>query len=159
MGVKGMGALSKSEDICGKGFQENKGLRRLRRTKARKTRKMWTQKRGKCGWLALMLLALVGNGPNPVSESTVSSTELSEFFGAHWVPGSKLSEFLSAYYLCASTNSPSFSQNSPSLPQNSVRLSEFSSPETVFPKQYSARFLFRWPPISADFQEGRADTP
>ena len=44
---------------------------------------------------------LVGNGPNTVSGSTVSNTELSEFFGAHWVPGSELGEFLSAYYLCA----------------------------------------------------------
>ena len=75
---------------------------------------------------------LVGNRPNAVSGSTVSNTELSEFFGAHWVPGSELSEFLSAYYLCAKANSPSVLQKSPSLPQNSVRLSEFSSP-----KQYS----------------------
>ena len=62
----------------------------------------------------------LGNGPNTVSGSTVSNTKLSEC------------EFLSAYYLCAKANSPSFSQNSPSLPQNSVRLSEFSPP-----KQYS----------------------
>ena len=34
-----------------------------------------------------------GNGPNTVSESTVSSTELSEFFGPHRVTGSELSEF------------------------------------------------------------------
>ena len=50
--------------------------------------------------------------------------------------GRELSEFLSAYYLCAKAHSQSLSQNSPSLPQNSVRLSEFSSPnstlETVF---------------------------
>ena len=26
---------------------------------------------------------MLGNGPNAVSESTVSNTELSEFFGAH----------------------------------------------------------------------------
>ena len=26
---------------------------------------------------------VIGNGPNTVSESTVSNTELSEFFGAH----------------------------------------------------------------------------
>ena len=54
-------------------------------------------------------------------------------FGAHWVPGSELSEFLSAYYWCAKANSPSFSQNPPSLPQNSV--SSFfrnSTLETVF---------------------------
>ena len=62
------------------------------------------------------------------------------FFGAHWVPGSELSEFLSAYYLCAKANSPSFSQNSPSLPRNSVRLSEFSSQ-----KQYSRNSI---PPVS-----------
>ena len=29
----------------------------------------------------------IGNGPNTVSESTVSDTELSEFFGPHRVPG------------------------------------------------------------------------
>ena len=58
-----------------------------------------------------------GNGPNTVPESTVSNTELSEFFCPHRVPGRELSEFLSAYYLCASQNSPSFSQNSPSLSQ------------------------------------------
>ena len=28
-------------------------------------------------------LAKIGNGPNTVWESTVSNTELSEFFGAH----------------------------------------------------------------------------
>ena len=62
------------------------------------------------------------------------------FFGAHRVPGSELSEFLSAFYLCNKANSPSFSQNSPSLPQNSVRLSEFSCP-----KQYSRNSI---PPVS-----------
>ena len=56
------------------------------------------------------------NGPNTVSGSTVSNTELSEFFWAHRVPGSELSEFLSAFYLCVNANSPSFLQNSPSLP-------------------------------------------
>ena len=55
-----------------------------------------------------------------------------DFFCAHRVPGRELSEFLSAFYLCAKANSLSFSQNSPSLPQSPVRLSEFSSP-----KQYS----------------------
>ena len=81
----------------------------------------------------------IGSGPNTVSESTVSDTELSECFGAHCVPGSELSELLSAYYLCAKANSPSFSQNSPSLPENSVRLSEFSSL-----KQYSRNSI---PPV------------
>ena len=70
---------------------------------------------------------IIRNRPNTVSESTVSDTELSEFFGPYRVPEKELSEFLSAYYLCAKAKSPSFSQNSPSLPQNSVRLSEFSS--------------------------------
>ena len=75
----------------------------------------------------------IGDGPNTVSGSTVWNTELSEFFGAHWVPGSELSEFLSAYYLCAKANSPSFSQNSPSLPQNSVSsVLRNSILETVF---------------------------
>ena len=46
---------------------------------------------------------------------------------------SELTEFLSAYYLCANANSPSFSQNSPSLPQNSVSsLLRNSTLETVF---------------------------
>ena len=77
--------------------------------------------------------AFIGSGPNTVSESTVSNTELSEFFGAHWVPGSELSEFLSAYYLCVNANSPSYSQNSPSLPQNSVSsLLRNRTLETVF---------------------------
>ena len=68
-----------------------------------------------------------------VSGSTVSNTELSEFFWAHWVQWSELSEFLSAYYLCAKANSPSFLQNSPSLPQNSVSsLFRNSTHETVF---------------------------
>ena len=39
------------------------------------------------------------------------------------VLGRELRELLSAYYLCAKANSPSFSH------QNSVRLSEFSSPK------------------------------
>ena len=73
------------------------------------------------------------NGPNTVPESSVSNTELSESLGPHRAPGSELSEFLSAYHLCAQANSPSFSPNSPSLPQNSVSsLSLNSTLETVF---------------------------
>ena len=73
------------------------------------------------------------NGPNTVSESTVSNTELSELCGPHPVPGRELTEFLSAYYLCAKANSPSFSQNSPSLPPNSVSpLFRNSTLEAVF---------------------------
>ena len=63
-----------------------------------------------------------GGGPNTVSESTVSNTELSELFCSHRVPGREHSEFLSAYYLYDKANSPSFSLNSPSLPpQESFR--------------------------------------
>ena len=83
-------------------------------------------------WLG-RVFGSVGSGPNTVSGSTVSNTDLSEFFWARWVPGSELSEFLSAYYLCANANSPSFWQNSPSLPQNSVSsLLRNSTLETVF---------------------------
>ena len=39
-----------------------------------------------------------GDGPNTVSESTVSNAELSEFLGPHQVAGKERSEFLSAYY-------------------------------------------------------------
>ena len=62
------------------------------------------------------------------------------FFAAHRVPGRELTEFLSADYLCAKANSPSFPQNSPSLPQNSVRLSEFSPP-----KQYTRNSIRPFP--------------
>ena len=70
-------------------------------------------------------------------------------FGAHWVPASELSEFLSAYYLCAKANSPSFSQNSPSLPRNSVRLSEFPSPKqysrnSIPPPSFGYSYSGRW---------------
>ena len=61
------------------------------------------------------------------------------FCGPYRVLGRELSEFLSAYYLCAhvKANSPSFSQNSPSLLQNSMSyLFRNSTLETV-----SAHFL------------------
>ena len=64
-----------------------------------------------------------------------------EFFGAHWVPGSELSEFLSAYYLCAKANSPSFSQNSLSYTPKLSEAQWLLFSETVLSKQYSARFL------------------
>ena len=52
---------------------------------------------------------LLGNGPNTVSESTVSNTEPSEIFGPHRVPARELSEFLSAYFLvCQSKLTESF---------------------------------------------------
>ena len=62
----------------------------------------------------------VGDGPNMVSESTVSKPELSEFLRPHRVPERELSEFLSSNNLSAKVNSPSLSQNSPSLSQNLV---------------------------------------
>ena len=73
--------------------------------------------------------------PSPGHIRCRSNTELSEFFfGPHRLPGRELSELLSAYYLCAKTNSPSFfSQSSPSLVQNSVSsLFRNSTVETVF---------------------------
>ena len=57
------------------------------------------------------------------------------FFGPHWVPVSEVGEFLSAYYLCAKANLPSFSQKLEltELRQNSVSsLFRNSTPETVF---------------------------
>ena len=76
---------------------------------------------------------LVGDGPNMVSESTVSNIELRECLGAHRVPWRELSEFLSTDYLCAKANSSRFSQNSPSLPKSSLSsLFQNSALETVF---------------------------
>ena len=67
---------------------------------------------------------LFGNGPNTVSESTVSNPELSEFFGPHRVPGRELSEFLSACYVCQSELAEFFAE----LTELTVKLSEWSSP-------------------------------
>ena len=72
---------------------------------------------------------MFGDGPNTVSESTVPITKLSEFPGSHRVPGRELSEFLSAYNMCAKANSPSLL---PELTEFAQKLSEFS-----LPKQYS----------------------
>ena len=44
----------------------------------------------------------LGDGPNMVSESMSSSTELSKLFGSHRAPGRELSEFLSAPDVCQS---------------------------------------------------------
>ena len=48
------------------------------------------------------------------------------FFWPHRVPGRELSEFLSAYYLCAKANSPSFFTE---LTEVAQKLSEFSLPK------------------------------
>ena len=59
----------------------------------------------------------------------------------HRVLGRELSEILSAYYLCAKANSPSFSAE---LIQFAAELSEFS-----LPKQYSRNSI---PPVSSIFR-------
>ena len=80
---------------------------------------------------------------NTVSESTVSNTKLSELFRPHWVSGRELSEFLSAYYLCAKANLPSLSHNSPSFLQHSVSsLFRNSTHETVPLEQKSLHTTF-----------------
>ena len=74
-----------------------------------------------------------GNGPNTVSESMVSKHRTQWFFHSHRLPGRELSEFLSAYYVCAKANSPSLSQNSSSLAKNPVSpIFQNSTLETVF---------------------------
>ena len=71
------------------------------------------------------------DGPTTVSESTVSNTELSEFFLALAEFWGQLSEFFSAFYLCAKVNTPTFFF---------AEVTVLSS-ETVLSKQYSARFV------------------
>ena len=61
---------------------------------------------------------LIGNGPNTVSESTVSNTELSEFFCPRRVPGTELSEFLSAdLFVCQSELTEFFAELSVFAPK------------------------------------------
>ena len=84
-----------------------------------------------------------GNGPNTVSESTASNTELSEFFGPHRAPGRELSEFLSAYDLCQSEVTEFFAE----LTEFAAELSQSS-----LPKQYSRNSIppaFRPLPVFA----------
>ena len=79
----------------------------------------------------------VFSGPNTVSESTVSNTELSEFFGPHRVPGRGLSEFTrSPLFVCKCELTESFAE----LTEFAAELSEFS-----LPKQYSRNDI---PPVS-----------
>ena len=80
----------------------------------------------------------MGDGPNTVSESTVSDAELREFFCPHRVHERELSEFLSACYLCAEANSPSFC---PALTEFAAEVSEFPPPKQYSRKQYSAHLL------------------
>ena len=70
-------------------------------------------------------LGKIGNGPNTVSESTVSNTKLSEFFGSDRVPGRELSELPSAYDLCAKATHRVFAK----LTEFAAELSEFSRPK------------------------------
>ena len=81
----------------------------------------------------------VGDGPNTVSESTVSDTKLSEFVCPHRVLGRELSGFRSAYYLnfvCQSEVTEFFAE----LTEFGAELSKFS-----LPKQYSRNSI---PPVS-----------
>ena len=79
----------------------------------------------------------VRNGPNTVSGSTVSNTEITEFFCPHRVPGRELSEFLSAYYFVCKSELTEFLAE---LTKFAAELSEFS-----LPKQYSQNSI---PPVS-----------
>ena len=89
------------------------------------------------------LRPMIGARLHTVLESTVSSTELSEFFVLHRVLGRELSEFFSADYLCAKANSPRFSKTH----RVCCRTQGVLSSETVLSKQYSARFLYDpWTP-------------
>ena len=88
----------------------------------------------------------IGDGPNTVSESTVSNTELSEFVGPRGVLGRAQWAPLSQFFVCAKASSPSFSQSSPSLPQNSLSPFWNSPLETIFrpfPTQKSQRINWR----------------
>ena len=77
------------------------------------------------------------DGPNTVSESTVSNTELSELFGPHWVPGREFSEFLSAFFcLPKRTHRVVFCR----AQRVCLWTQWVLSSETVLSKQYSASF-------------------
>ena len=78
-----------------------------------------------------------GEKTTAISEGTVSNAELSQFFTAHQVPGRELSEFLSAYDLCAKANLPTFFAE---LAEFAEELSKFS-----LPKQCSRKSV---PPVS-----------
>ena len=80
--------------------------------------------------IAIANLARFRDGPNTISESTVLSTELSEFFWAPRVLGRDFSESLSAYYLCASH--AELAEFLAEFTEFGAELSEFS-----LPKQYS----------------------
>ena len=71
-----------------------------------------------------------------VTSKNATSNEKSSDFCPHRVSGKELSEFLSAYYLFAEANSPSFSRNSPRLPKTQwgsvCPLLRKSTLETVF---------------------------
>ena len=86
-----------------------------------------------------MLLAwsLSGDGPNAVSESTVSNNEPSESFGSHRAPRRELSEFLSAYRMVCQSE----------LTEFSAKLTEFAAElnELSLLNQYSRNSS---PPVS-----------
>ena len=83
------------------------------------------------------------NGPNTVSESTVSNTKLSELFCPHQVPGRELSECLSAF-LCVwkRTHRVFFAE----LTELAAELSEFFLPKqcsrnSILPVSYKGTLL------------------
>ena len=69
----------------------------------------------------------------------VSNTKLSEFFGPHQVPGRELSEFLSAYYLCAKTNSLSLAQNSGAIRDDITNPEQWSAGEIAVLRNQEAK--------------------
>ena len=83
----------------------------------------------------------VGDGPNTVSENTVSNTKLGEFLGPHRVPDREreLSEFLLAF-VCQNELTEFFAE----LAEFAAEFSEFFLSLSLL-KQYSLNSI---PPIS-----------
>ena len=84
----------------------------------------------------------VGDGPNIVSASTVSNTELGELFRPRWLSGSELSGSLSLLLMCQRRLNEVLAE----LTKFARKLSEFS-----LPKQYSRNSVSRPDSCSADF--------
>ena len=80
----------------------------------------------------------IRDGRNAISESTVSNTELCEFFGFRRV---HLSEFLSALYPYVKANSQSFSRRAHRVLPRTQRVLSFESLPSRESKQYHAHVL------------------
>ena len=65
-----------------------------------------------------------GDGPNTVSESTVSNTELSEFFGPHRVPGGENSVSSSQPIICVPKRTHRVFRRTRRVTEFAVKLSE-----------------------------------